>query len=100
MYGTQIQATFFNDACEKYENILKQGCIFLFSNGTVKVANQKFQRVKNDFCLVFDKNAEIVEVPDDTSINVVAYNFIQLSSMISLPGNSYVDFLGVVVNVG
>ena len=22
-YGTQIQATFFNDACEKYEGILK-----------------------------------------------------------------------------
>ena len=39
MHGTQIQATFFNDACEKYEAILKQGCVFLFSNGQVKIAN-------------------------------------------------------------
>lgn len=33
MYGTQIQATFFNDACEKFEGLLKQGSIFLMSNG-------------------------------------------------------------------
>ncbi len=70
------------------------------SNGTVKIANQKFQRVKNDFCLIFDKNAEIVEVPDDTSINVVAYNFVQLSAMVRLPGNSYVDFIGVLTHIG
>lgn len=39
MYGTQIQATFFNDACEKFETILKQGSIFLWSSGQVKIAN-------------------------------------------------------------
>ncbi len=39
MYGTQIQATFFNDACEKFEHIIKQGSIFLWSSGTVKIAN-------------------------------------------------------------
>jgi hypothetical protein len=41
-----------------------------------------------------------VEVPDDSSINSVAYNFVQLSVMQSLPPNSYVDFLGVLINKG
>lgn len=79
---------------------MKQGNIYLWSNGQVKIANTKFQRVKNDFCLIFDKNAEIVEVPDDESINAVAYNFVTLAAMVPMPGNSYVDFVGVVTNIG
>lgn len=53
--GTQIQATFFKDACDKFEPIIQEGKIYLLSNGTVKIANQKFTSIKNDFCLVFDK---------------------------------------------
>ena len=45
-----------------------EGHVYLFSSGQVKIANSKFTFVKNDFCLVFDKNAEIVEVPDDLTI--------------------------------
>jgi hypothetical protein len=45
----------FKDACDKFEPIIQEGKIFLLSNGTVKIANQKFTSIKNDFCLVFDK---------------------------------------------
>lgn len=37
--GTQIQATFFKDACDKFEPIIHEGKIYLLSNGTVKIAN-------------------------------------------------------------
>ena len=40
-----------------------------------------------------------MEVPNDCSINELAFNFVQLNSMICLQGNSYVDFLGVVSNI-
>ena len=100
MHGTQIQATFFNDACEKYEPILKQGCVFLFSSGQVKLANQRFQRIKNDFCLIFDKNAEIVEVPDDRSINELSYNFSKLNEVVSMQSGQYFDFIGIVSSIG
>lgn len=61
--------------------MLKQGNLYLVSSGQVKIANQKFQRIKNDFCLVFDKNAEIVEVPDDNSILNVGYTFIPIKEV-------------------
>lgn len=67
-HGTQIQATFFKDACDKFEPMLQEGKVYSFSNGTVKIANQRFTSIKNDFCLVFDRQAEIVEVPEDASI--------------------------------
>lgn len=42
--------------------------MYLFSNGTIKMANQKFTSIKNDFCIVFDRNSEIKEVGDDDNI--------------------------------
>lgn len=38
-HGTMIQATFFKDACDKFDPILKEGSIYLCSGGTVKFAN-------------------------------------------------------------
>ena len=38
-------------------------------------------------------------MPNDCSINELAFNFVNLNAMIGLQGNSYVDFLGVVSNI-
>ena len=66
--GTQIQATFFNDQADHYENRLVENRVYLFANGQVKMANQKYTSIKNDYSIVFDKQSEIEEVDDDASI--------------------------------
>lgn len=43
--------------------------MYLFSGGNVKMANKKFTSVKNDFCIVFEKTSQIVEVDDDMTIS-------------------------------
>lgn len=57
--GTLIQATFFNDAAEKFSKELTENKIYLMANGRVSLANKKFTSIKNDYCLTFDMNAEI-----------------------------------------
>lgn len=57
--GTQIQATFFNDAAETNNSKLKENCVYTFANGTIKLANKKFTSIKNDYSITFDNNAEI-----------------------------------------
>jgi len=42
--------------------------VYLFSQGQVKLANKKFSSVNNDFCINFDKQAQIKEVEDDEQI--------------------------------
>lgn len=42
--------------------------MYLFANGTVKMANKKFTAIKNDHCLTFDINAEIEDIGDDVDI--------------------------------
>ena len=42
--------------------------MYLFANGTVKIANKKFTAIKNDHNLTFDINAEIGDIRDDVDI--------------------------------
>lgn len=49
-----MQATMFKDAVDKLDPILKENCVYTFSNAQVKMANAKFSSIKNDFSLVFD----------------------------------------------
>lgn len=73
--GTQIEATFFKDSAEKFDKIIQQNKVYLFSDGNVKLANQKFTQVKNDFCIIFEKYARIVEVVDNMPAAVETFNF-------------------------
>lgn len=68
MYGSQIEGTFFNDAANMFESRIQENKVYLFSNGVVKMANKRFTSIKNDFCIVFEKNTQISEVVDDGSI--------------------------------
>ena len=98
-HGTQIQATFFKDAVDKFDPILREGGIYLFSNGTVKIANQRFTSIKNDFCLVFDKQGDIVEVPNDTSIKTKGFSFLSIADIKALEQTRAVDVIGIVCAV-
>lgn len=75
MYGTQIEGTFLNEAAENFERKIKENKVYLFSNGCVKMANKRFTTIKNGFCIVFEKNAQILEVEDHFSIVQQAFEF-------------------------
>jgi len=76
--GTQIQASFFNDAAEQFFPQIQENKVYLFSNGYVKLANKRFTSIKNDYCLNFDKGGDIEEVPEDVSIKNQGFDFIKI----------------------
>lgn len=97
--GIQIQATFFNDQADKYDELLKENKVYLFSNGTVKMANQKYTSIKNDFCIVFDRNSEIKEVADDDNISAVGFSFTTIDEINEFEQMRTVDAIGVVTQI-
>ena len=70
------------------------------SGGKVQLANQRYQTLKNDFCIVFDKNADIVQVPNDCSIQEKGYNFMSLEDVPNIQNVKIIDFVGVLISVG
>lgn len=99
MYGTQIEGTFFNEAAELFDPCIHENKVYLFSNGCVKMANKKFTSIKNDFCIVFEKNAQIIEVVDDGSIAAQAFEFCDIKMIQEVQQMKTLDVCGIIAEV-
>ena len=99
-HGTQIVATFFNELANKYDLTLKENSVYLFSNGTVKIANQKYTSIKNDYCIIFDRSSEIQEVEDDNRIEAQGFSFVTIDEINEFEQNRTLDTIGVISTVG
>lgn len=98
MFGTQIEGTFFNDAALTFDEKLKENKVYLFSNGSVKAANKRFTSINNENCIHFEKNASIIEVEDDGSIALQAFDFLPISA-IEASHLKTIDLIGVVTEI-
>ena len=52
--------------------------MYVFSGGSLKMANKKFTSIKNDFCITFDKSTEIQECKDDNQIDQTGFSFTKI----------------------
>jgi replication factor A1 len=99
MYGTQIEGTFFNEAADQFEPKILENKVYLFSNGVVKMANKRFTSIKNDFCIVFEKNAQINEVEDDGSIAEQAFDFTNIRGIQEILQMKTLDVVGIITEI-
>lgn len=98
--GGEIRATMFNDAVDKFYDLLRPGGVFYFAGGKIKMANRKFSSVNNDYEVSFDQHSEISPAPEDGQISQMNYAFKKIAMIESLPADSNVDVIGVVKDVG
>jgi replication factor A1 len=98
--GGEIRGTMFNDAVDKFYEILRPGNVFYFSGGKIKMANRKFSSVNNDYEITFDQHSEITPAQDDTQIQQMNYNFKKIAQIESLSADANIDVIGIVKNVG
>lgn len=47
----------------------------------MKLANKKYTSIKNDYCLTFDQNTDIVEVEEDNQIKKQGFSFVGLKGI-------------------
>ena len=80
-FNTCIEGTFFNDAADNFDSKLKENHVYTFASGVVRMANKKFTSVRNDFCIVFEKNSVISEKVDDGSICNQAFDFCKIAQV-------------------
>ena len=63
------------------------------------MANQKYSSIKNDYCIVFDKSAQITECGEDESIQEVGFSFVSVDEINDLEQAKTVDTIGIITNV-
>jgi replication factor A1 len=98
--GSAIRATVFQEGVNKFNDMMENGKVYIFTKGTVKQANKKFSNLPNDYELSFDQHAEITAVGDDDAIVRSKLSPIAISQLLGKEKNSLVDLCVVVLNVG
>ena len=97
--GTMIQATGFGQQAINFNDHVQQGSIYVFTNGSVKIANQRYTSIKNDFSITFD-NSTVIELQEDSSFLLKeSYNFTQLTDIEKMVQQTTIDVIGVVLDV-
>ncbi|KAK7292168.1 hypothetical protein RIF29_07911 [Crotalaria pallida] len=99
--GTQIQATMFNGAANKFFDKFVLGKVYYISKGTLKVANKQFSTVRNDYEMTLNENSEVEEVHDEVGfVPVTKFDFVQIDQLgPHVNKNDLVDVVGVVQSV-
>lgn len=63
------------------------------------MANQKYTSIKNDYCIVFDRNSEIEEVEDSNLISVVGFSFTTIEEINDFEQMRTVDAIGIITHI-
>ncbi|KAK6589476.1 Rf-A (OB fold) [Cryptosporidium xiaoi] len=98
--GSEIRATCFTKAVDKFYDFLKEGEVYSFSKGDVKEANARFNTTGHEFEIIFNEDAEIQSMPQDERIPRKAYNFVKISDIRTYSKGQTLDLIGILLKAG
>jgi len=98
--GTDVKATFFKEAVDKFFDFIEEDRVYTFSGGRLKVANMQWNRCKSQFEITFDQNSEIHLDQGGQDDIRDSYEFVRIADIEQSQPGDHVDILGVVKNVG
>merc|ERR1740117_2713848 len=96
--GGEIRASFFNQAAEKYFDVLEKGKCFTLTKGTIKVANRQYNNCNHRYELTFDKEAVVEPAAEDAEIKTVQFHFVTLKALGARTLPAIVDICGVITS--
>lgn len=98
--GSEIRATCFTKAVDKFYDVLREGEVYSFSRGDVKEANTRFNTTGHEFEIIFNEDADIQSLPQDDRIPKKTYNFVPISEIRGYSKGQSLDLLGVLLRAG
>jgi len=96
--GGEIRASFFNQAADKYFDVLEKGKCFTFCRGNIKIANRQYNSMNHRYELNFDKDAVVEVAQDDANIQNIKFTFVNLRAVGARSLPTTVDICGVITN--
>lgn len=97
--GLEMQVSCFNRTAERLHQLIEINKIYYIKGGSVKINDRRFNNTKADFKIVVDEKTIIKETNDTGEIRLLSVDIVSLTSIINLSNGSFVDVIGVVVEV-
>ena len=104
--GFQMQATIFDNAVEKFGNLIKEENIYYIKGGYAKLNDKKYSTIKTDYRLIFDINTKILKVNSDKLFikenvkeNEEKITITKISDLKNCKKFDVVNCVGIIINV-
>ncbi|OWB73514.1 hypothetical protein B5S31_g3260 [[Candida] boidinii] len=95
----EIRATGFNDAADKFYDLLQEGKVYYISRCRMNSAKPQFSNLKHQYELQFDRDTQIEECDDDNNVPKLHFDFVPLNEIQNLDPNAIIDVIGVLKDV-
>lgn len=98
----EISAIGFDGAVDTIYDKLDKGNVYYISQARVTKVTEKYQGsgIQNAYQLRFGEDTKVEECLEPTSIPIIRYNFIPISSLEELRTDSFCDILAILKDVG
>jgi len=97
---TEITATIFGDAVDKYDEIIKKNGCYIISRGGIKGADKRYTQIGNDYTITLDESSIIKPVEDDPLIKMKSYKYTPIEKINDMNKGELVNVLGIIEKVG
>jgi len=95
--GGEIRCSFFNECAQKFVGEIEKGKVYTFANGSVKVANRRYNNLNHQYEIAFSEiNADIKPCEDDTAIKAMNWNFMSVRALTNKQPPFTTDLCGTI----
>eukprot|EP00898_Chlorokybus_atmophyticus_P002303 jgi/Chlat1/3073/Chrsp21S03384 len=94
-----MRATMFNDAVDKYYDMLEVGRIYFVSKAQLKPAKREFSNCKAEYEMTFDNNTMVEPCPDSDDIPRQTFELKPISVIENAAAGEILDVMGVVTSI-
>ncbi|KAG4093893.1 replication factor-a protein [Neocallimastix lanati (nom. inval.)] len=98
--SSEIKVTAFNEACDRFHEIIQEGQMYYISGGSIRLANKRFNSCNNEYEMTLDQNSNVTLCNDNSDEPKIHYSFIPLDQLMNIEKDSIIDVIGVVDQVG
>lgn len=97
--GTKTRVCCFNNLANNYYEKVQVSSTYVLSRGTIKPANRLYNKLNSGLEVTLQENSKLVPCEDDHTIPSHQFCFKPLDVISTMPENSMVDVMGVVICV-
>ena len=102
--GFEMQATIFDQICDKFYPIIQENEIYYITGGYVRMNDKKYTNIKSDYKIIFDQSTTITPIDKstddffpDTKPRIQTNNIVKIKDLPNYEHNSIIDCLVFVI---
>ncbi|KAI9141906.1 hypothetical protein BKA69DRAFT_1071907 [Paraphysoderma sedebokerense] len=96
----EIKATAFQDAVDKFYNLIEDNKVYNISRVRVQMARKQYSSLANDYEITLEPNTHIEECRDTDNVPTIKFNFQSLDRLGSCEKDTTIDVVAIVKECG